>query len=242
MNVDQSTRIAVAFAREAARSANARLCAACVEVLLVDGAGITLMGDRQAGPVCVSNARMAVLEDLQFMIGEGPCQDAFRSGLPVHAPRLDDAATSRWPSFAALANRSGIGAVFAYPMASHGSRVGVLTLYQDHGGGLTDAQQSDALAVVEVLTEAVLSMQDDAAPGTLGVGLEEAVAHRAEVHQATGMVAVQLQVSVADALLRIRAHAFTAGRPVVGVAADVVSGRLRLVDDRLNTRFDEETV
>ena len=80
MNDDQSLRIAVAFAREAAKSPEARLCSACVDVLDVTGAGITIMGGGQAaGPVCVSNPRMAALEDLQFTIGEGPCQDAFRS-------------------------------------------------------------------------------------------------------------------------------------------------------------------
>ena len=89
VNADQSLRIAVAFAREAAKSPEARLCSACVDVLDVTGAGITIMGGDQAGPVCVSNPRMAALEDLQYTIGEGPCQDAFQSNTFVHAPRLD---------------------------------------------------------------------------------------------------------------------------------------------------------
>ena len=104
VNDDQSLRIAVAFAREAAKSPEARLCSACVDVLDVTGAGITIMGGGQAGPVCVSNPRMAALEDLQYTIGEGPCQDAFRSNMFVHAPRLDVSASARWPSFVDLAH------------------------------------------------------------------------------------------------------------------------------------------
>jgi hypothetical protein len=232
VNVEQSTRIAVAFAREAAKSPEARLCAACVEVLAVSGAGITIMGGGQAGPICVSNSLFAQLEDLQFTLGEGPCQDAFHSGVPVHVPQLGDAASARWPAFVDLANLANIGAAFAYPMSDHGARVGVLTLYQRAGGDLTDAQHSDSLAMAGVLAETVLSLQNDAPEGSLAESLEEAIAYRAEIHQASGMVAVQLQIPVTEALMRIRAHAFSTSRAVGVVAGDVVARRLRLADDR----------
>lgn len=232
MSDDQSMRFAVAFAREAAKSPDARLCAACVEVLDVAGAGITIMGGTQAGPVCVSNKRMAALEDLQFATGEGPCQDAFRSGKPVHAASLDVVALSRWPSFVSLAHATGIGAVFAYPLITRGARVGVLTLYQDVEGELTEAQNDDSMALATVLTETVLSLQDIAPVGLLAIEFDSAVAYRAEIYQASGMVAVQLQIPAAEALLRIRAHAFADGQSLGNVAADIVGRRLRLGDDR----------
>ena len=96
MRGNQLSRIALAFARETAKSPTARLCAACVEVLDVSGAGITLMGGDQAGPICVSDSSIAELEDLQFMIGQGPCRGAYRSGQSVHALRLDECAFVRW--------------------------------------------------------------------------------------------------------------------------------------------------
>jgi hypothetical protein len=107
MNAEQSSRLALAFARETARSPTGRLCTACVEVLAVTGAGI---------------------------------RDAFHSGVSVHAPRLGIDASTRWPSFVALAKESGVGAVFAYPMIATGARVGVLTRYQAAEGDLTQAQ------------------------------------------------------------------------------------------------------
>lgn len=239
MNDDQSLRIAVAFAREAAKSPEARLCSACVDVLDVTGAGITIMGGGHAGPVCVSNPRMAALEDLQYTIGEGPCQDAFRSNSFVHAPRLDLSASARWPSFVDLAQETGVGAVFAYPLSAKGAKIGVLTLYQDDEGDLSAVQHTDSIALVEVLTETVLSLQDGAPTGTLAADLNDAVAYRAEIHQASGMVSVQLQVPVAEALVRIRAHAFADGRPLGAVAADIVARRLRLTDDRDDSGAEE---
>jgi hypothetical protein len=52
----------------------------------------------------------------------------------------------------------------------------------------------------------------------------------ARVHQATGMISVQLGVSLAEALLRLRAHAYGQDRPVADVAADVVGRRMRFDD------------
>ena len=203
-----------------------------MEVLAVSGAGITLMGGEQAGPICVSDSSIAELEDLQFTIGQGPCRDAYRSGQSVHAPRLDESAFVRWPPFVDLARASGIGAVFAYPLLASGANVGVLTLYQQAEGELSEAQQDDSLAITRVLTETVLSLQEGAPAGVLAPELDVAVAYRAEIHQASGMVAVQLQIHPSDALVRIRGHAFAHDLPVGVVAADIVARRLRLPDDR----------
>ena len=190
------------------------------------------MGGGQAGPLCVSNERMAALEDSQYTLGEGPCYDAFYAGRPVHAPRLDPIELMRWPSFVGVANEAGIGAAFAYPLAIKGARVGVLTLYQAAVGELSAAQNEDSIALSEVLTEMVLSLQDAAPVGELAAELEEAVTYRAEIHQAAGMVSMQLQMPVAEALVRIRAHAFSTSQSVGVVAADIVGRRLRLANDR----------
>jgi hypothetical protein len=231
VNSGQSIRIAVAFARAVATPISG-LCTACVEVLDVSGAGITVMGGGQAGPLCVSSERMASLEDLQFTMGEGPCQDAYASGRPVHAPRFDAAIVARWPLFIDEARGSGIGGVFAYPLSSNGAKVGVLTLYQDREGELSGAQHDDSIALADVLTETVLSLQDASPVGVLAEGLQDAVAYRAEIHQACGMVSIQLRIPVGEALMRIRAHAFANEIPVGVAAAHIVARRLRLIDDR----------
>lgn len=64
--------------------------------------------------------------------------------------------------------------------------------------------------------------------GSLAPELDAVVAYRAEIYQASGMVAVQLQIPPAEALLRIRAHAFAHDTPVSAVANEIVARRLRL--------------
>ncbi len=121
--------------------------------------------------------------------------------------------------------------MFAYPLLVAGANVGVLTLYQHAEGELTSAQQHDSEALAGVLAETVLSLQDDAPAGTLGAGLEEAVKYRAQIYQASGMVAIQLRISAEEALLRMRAHAFSHDQSVAEVASLIVARRLRLAGD-----------
>jgi hypothetical protein len=231
MNDLQAVRLATAFALQAAKTPGPSLCTVCVKVLAVAGVGITIMGGDMAGPVCVSDERMAALEDLQFNLGEGPCQDSFHSREPVLVPRLDDAAFARWPAFIAEARDSGVEAVFAYPLIAARSKVGVLTLYQNYPGDLTRDQSDNSEALADILAQTILGMQAAAPPGMLPAELDDAVAHRAEVHQASGLVAIQLQVPVGEALAALRAYAFAQDQPLAGVAADIVARRLRLSND-----------
>jgi ANTAR domain len=64
-----------------------------------------------------------------------------------------------------------------------------------------------------------------------GSTLADELARSAElhvvVHQAAGMIAVQLGIGVADALVRLRAHAFATGTPLHKLAEDVVDRRVQ---------------
>lgn len=51
------------------------------------------------------------------------------------------------------------------------------------------------------------------------------------MHQAAGMVAVQLEVNVTQALIRLRAYAFGNDRPLSEVARAVVTRTLRFEPD-----------
>ena len=221
----------MAFARQAASVPPRRLCAACVDVLGVSGAGITLMSGRNSGPVCASDTRTGLLEELQFSLGEGPCQDAFRSGSPISEPDLRSSHIDRWPNYTSPALAIGARGVFAFPLIAGASRIGVLTLYQEDAGALSDEQTADSVMMADLLAQTMLSVQARADPEVLADSLTDESAHRAEVHQATGIVAVQLGVDTAEALVRIRAHAFAVDRRIAEVADDIVAGRVRLDDD-----------
>jgi hypothetical protein len=204
------------------------LCRAGVEVLGVAGMSLMLRVDELPTPVCASNPLAAHLEDLQHTLGEGPGVDAEESGRPISEPDLAQPRLARWVAFGPAALAAGAGALFSFPLRLGAVRLGALTLYEPSPGGLSDGQHTDALVLAGVMFSAILAMQTGALPGTLSPALETLADYGAQVHQASGMVSVQLGVSVAEALVRLRAHAYVEERPLSEIAADIVARRLQL--------------
>jgi hypothetical protein len=210
----------------------ARLCQVCADVTGVTGAGIMLMaGDIPRGSVCTTDTVSALIEQLQYDLGEGPCVDAYRQDRAVFEPDLARAVPPRWLAFTGPALDAGVRAVFGFPLQVGAVRLGALNLYNDRPGSLTDGQYSDARAVADVAAQAVLLLQADAPPDTIAAEIETNANFQYVVHQASGMVAAQLDVTVSQALVRLRAHAFGNDRPLTDVARDVVDRRLRFDAD-----------
>jgi hypothetical protein len=215
-----------------------RLCHACVDLLDVDGAAISLMleGSSQ-GTFASSDGLSRQVDELQFTFGEGPCMDAARDGGPVFAEDVADVADTRWPAFTGSVLDLGIGAVFALPIRLANSGVGVLDLYRRTPGGLRGNSLIGGLMAAELAALPLLEMiSAEAALQALGstepAWKQLSSLARVEVYQATGMVMVQLGVGPAEALARMRAHAFASGLTASQVAWSIVERELSLEADR----------
>ena len=163
-----------------------------------------------------ADSTSASLQDLQFTLGEGPSIDATRLGAMTVAPDLTAAQAHRWPAFSAAAAENGVRAVFAFPLRIGAISLGAMEIYRDEPGPLLPGGIADALSLAEAVTAQILRVP-------LGAG---SFVLRAAVHQATGMVAVQLGTSLAEALVRLRAYSFGIDRSINDVASDVVARRL----------------
>ena len=179
------------------------------------------------GSWCTPNEISALMEETQYTLGEGPCIDAHRLECPVAEPDLAKPATVRWPAFSPVLLRAGARSVFSFPLQIGAVRLGVLGLHRDTAGPLTNDQYADALVLADVATRAVLALQANASPGEVAAEIEAGANLRLVVHQACGMVAVQLGVSLTEALVRLRAFAFADSRPISEIAEDIVGRRLR---------------
>ena len=135
---------------------------------------------------------------------------------------------SRFSAFRRGTLAAGVHAAFGFPLLVERICIGALNLYHDQSGALSDDQIADALVVAQFASRSVLAWQADAPSGTVAWQLEAAPNHRVEVHQATGRISVQVGVSLDDALVLLRAYAFSHDRPIGDVAAEVAAGRLRL--------------
>lgn len=197
-----------------------------VTLLPVTGASISVVGAPGQSTIGSSDPVAARVEELQFELGEGPHWEALRSGQPVLVPDLGERDLS-WPVFGAAVHELGIGALFAFPLTMGAVTVGVVDLYRSTPGALdaravTTARSLAAAAAGSALRLASRAAAADAMPrGAMSPEL------RREVHQATGMVLVQLDITASEAFARLQAHAFSTGQPLEAVARDVVARRLR---------------
>jgi GAF domain-containing protein len=204
------------------------LCLACTDVLGVAGAGLMLVsGGRSLGCVGVSDVVTEAVEQVEYTLGEGPCLAAYESKVPVFEPDLADTEIVRWPEFRRGALAAGMRAAFGFPLLVDWICIGALNLYHDESGALTGDQIEDAVAVAHLASRTLLAWQAEAPPRTVAWQLEAVPNHQMVVHQATGRVSVQAGISVADALVLLRAYAFAEDVPIRDVAAAVSNGKLR---------------
>jgi hypothetical protein len=223
-------RLARIQAELAARGtwSSARLCEVAKDIVGVSGAGVMLMsGDIPVGSLCTTNGVSALIEELQYTLGEGPCVDAYHESRVVAEPDLATPSAPRWLAFSPKALEAGVRAVFAFPLRVGTVRLGAVDLYRDGPGPLSDDQHADALVLTDIMANWVLDVQADAGPGSVAEELERGADFHVVVHNAAGAVSVQLGITVTEALIRLRAFAFVEDRPLRDVAEDVVARRLR---------------
>ena len=213
-----------------------RLCVACVAVLPIDGAALSITHDSSTrGTFGASGDLSRRLDELQFTYGEGPCLDTVRDGLPVLVPDLRDPTETRWPAYSAAALDLGVRAVYALPVAVDSAQGAALDLYRLTPGSMSSADLAGGLHAAELAALPLFALLADEVDWAAGEGADgwsaPAFLQRVEVYQATGMIMGQLAVGPAEALLRLRGYAYSKGMTATEVAWQIIERRLTLEPD-----------
>ena len=221
-------RVLAAITAEPLGSLSDRLCSAAQRQLAASGVGLSLaVSDALLEPVVATKGALDG-EALQAELGDGPSYTSWRSGEPVLVPdvRLDQT----WPTFAHAATALGLCSVFAFPLRRAAVRSGALTLYRDAEAAFTDDHHADALIYARLGHDLLVSMQTDRPADELDQLIIDGTADTAEIHQAAGVVSVQLGIDVSSALAVLRARAFADDQSLRDLASDVVTRRVRFDD------------
>ncbi|TWP47552.1 GAF and ANTAR domain-containing protein [Lentzea tibetensis] len=207
------------------------VCLACRIGLNAISVGVYLAGTAQ--PLEVVGAAGDEFAELQVMVGEGPVSESLRQNRPVFAADLaDDWNARRWPVFASAAIAAGVAAVFVIPLALGGITLGALEICRDVDGVLSPDELADALLFADAATTLLLHRAaTSTVPDSGDLSRTEPERRWGVVHQATGMVSVQLGADLGEAFLRLRAHSYLTGRRLSDVATDVVARTLRFAPD-----------
>jgi hypothetical protein len=219
-----------------------RLCRVLMRLMPASNAGVTVWEPGGVDGVIAGYAGPGSLEleEMQFTFGEGPCIEACETRRVVLEPDLAGRGSRRWPGYGRAASDKGVRAVFAFPLGIGSACMGSLDVYRTHDGPLSPLALKQGFWFSEIALQMILDGQSQAGAERLAPGLDDALAYRLEVYQAQGMLMVDLGVPLAEAMVRLRAHAFAADRPISDVAKDIVAGRLMLEPDLRHGEDDVE--
>jgi transcriptional regulator with GAF, ATPase, and Fis domain len=203
-----------------------RLATRCTELLGVTACGV-LLADHygQLTLVAASTEEARMLELSQVQSSEGPCLDAFTTGVPVQRGDLGDG-DPRWPAFTAAAQAAGFSAVHALPMRLRAERLGALSLPNALPGPLDRDTVALGQALADAATIGILHQRALARQEVLAEQLQAALTSRIVIEQAKGFLAERLGVSVEAAFGALRRYARDNNRGLTSVATDMVEGRL----------------
>jgi ANTAR domain/GAF domain len=214
-----------------------RLCEACVSLLDIDAAAISLIFDGvSSGTLGSSGDTARRLDEFQFIFGEGPCLESLARCAPVLVDDLAAPHEHRWPLYGPAMLEMQVRGVFAMPVLVAGEYVGTLDLFRIRPGALAADELAGATSAAEMAGVPVIDLLDTDLKAAVADPRSNAWADlhalsRAEVSQATGMLVAQLGVEPTEALVRLRAHAYSTGRSATEVARDILDRRLRLETD-----------
>lgn len=202
-----------------------QICRSAKAELSGMGVAISLMSaDGPFGVAAASDEASRAADELQFTAGDGPCHDAYAARRPVLTPDLRATGGDRWPGFTLMAVQSGVAAVFAFPLHVGAAGFGVLDVFSERPGSLTLEQHDRVLAYAQDAVGVLLDGDVVTSTGDLDGGLSMALDGRAEIHQAQGMTMVDRGVGAAEALTRMRAHAFAHDMTLVDLARQIIRG------------------
>jgi GAF domain-containing protein len=212
---------------ESARAGTPDLCRPFLGSLPISGAAIAVIAPSGTqSTLCSSDSTAARIDELQFELGEGPQWLAARSGEIVAIADVAASGHDEWPVFGSALAALPVAAIFSIPMQMGAVTVGVATLYSDIPRDLDDEQRATALAIASAIASTAVQRAMASAGDHVAVESAAMPALRREVHQATGIILVQLDTTATIAYSRLQAYAFANGQTVQTVAHDVVKGKI----------------
>jgi hypothetical protein len=220
---DAFARAAAALVREHdTADVLAQLADDACGVLSAGAVGIILRSDTGELEVLTATTHsVAELGMFQAQHSVGPCMDAVQSGAMVQEDG-SDAIVARWPGVGSQVVAAGFGAVRAFPLRWHGSVLGALNAFLVKGPDDEAAFTALGQAFADVATLVILS-SDVPSGDQVAQRVERALAARAVVEQAKGVLSHLERLDLDVAYERLRTMGSERGKTLTAIAREVLS-------------------
>jgi GAF domain-containing protein len=182
--------------------------------------GITLRRDSQIATVVSSDAVAMRMDEVQYVRGRGPCLTAIHEGTRVDVP--DMAVENRFGDYAGHAVVNGIHSVASLPLTLDGKTLGALNLFATTPHAFTDHDIARVEAFTAQAATALTILLRHASHTVLDDELREALATRAVIDQALGILMVTRKIGSHEAFEILRHASQTTNRKVSTIAAELI--------------------
>ena len=185
-----------------------------------DGAGLTLREPHGPDVIVKTTDFVGPVDDIQYLIGEGPCITAGDTGETMRSGSLGG--DRRWPRFGPRAGRLGVHSALSLPLLTAAGVLGTMNVYA-HGKNAFDSQSQEfgeryaAPAAISVLNAHILAQAQ-----RLTLQLQTALNSRPVIDQAIGILRSRSGGTAAEAFAKLKAISQTEHRKLSQVAAAIV--------------------
>ena len=185
----------------------------CVELLDTHAGGLMIADPavRQLELVVSTSEETGFVEVNQLNAGDGPCIECYTSGKPVSVSDIETE-PERWSKFREVALSNGFRSMHAFPLKLRGTVIGVMNLFSQTPGDLSDEDISVAQGLADVATIGILQHRNLRDTTVLSDQLHHALYNRVVIEQAKGVIAHTANVDMARAFSIIRKYARHHGR------------------------------
>ncbi len=181
---------------------------------------VTLLRDDQVESAAFTGPIAAQLDERQYEAGFGPCMDAATSGITI---TIDDTAHSdTYPDFARAARRQGVTHSMSVGLPAQRQIIGGLNIYGTGGGAFDEQAQELATAFASYAAVAVANAGLYASTAQLAAHLQHALASRAVIDQAKGILMGRHGLSADVAFDMLAKQSQQANRKLRDIAAELV--------------------
>jgi transcriptional regulator with GAF, ATPase, and Fis domain len=188
-----------------------------------DAAGVIAAG-AESWSVAASAGTVADLHELQLETGDGPVAEVLRYG---EARRIDDAGSEdRWPAVCAAMASEQLSSCLVLPLRTDRQRGGAVALYSRKPDAFVGSSHDIALLFAAQGGVAVRNAALYRGCQRMLQNVQIALASRAVIEQAKGILVAQYGYPPDVAFKRLSAISQNSNRKVRDVAADLVEGRI----------------
>lgn len=185
-------------------------------------ASITLRRPGDVRTVASSDARAAVCDTVEYEAGSGPCLAAIHDQQTYVVP--DVTAETRWPEWAAAARAAGFMSGAAVPVEVRPGVAMALNLYSERKDAWSGASLNRATVLAHEVARTLTISLRATEQAEINADLRAALASRATIDQAMGVIMAENRCSAEEAFQILRSASQHRNVKLRDVAAAVIEG------------------